>query len=518
MADGGLVVGTQPEYFGSLHSHKDRTAVVCGDRRLTWAELGTRVHRLARAWEQLGLERGDKVAMFIKNCAEYVELVHSTARVGVTIVSLSFRYGPQELATAVNFSDARLIVVDAELLPVLDQARAHLDVIDDSDIYVLGSGQSQYRSYDELFGIGDDSPIGRRPDEDDILAMLFSGGTTGDPKACLMPQRVAAQCWLGYGVELGVGQDDVQLAAGPLHHGLGFQYALCAIYMGATVVILRDFIPERALEAIEVEKVVFLPMAPTLYTMLLGVNDKKRFDVSSVRVVLSAGSPLRTATKQRILEYFPNSGLYEVYGSTEGGIYTVLKPADQLRKTRCAGQPFWGMEIRIVDDQGRDCPAGEIGTIYKRGLLMGAVYYKNPEATAAQFLDGWHTSGDMGYLDEEGYLYIADRKKDMIISGGVNIFPSEIEDVLSFHPAVREAAVIGIPDETWGEQVCAIVVREPSMSVDPETLTELCRSKLAHYKTPRRFEFISELPKTASGKISRRQLREPFWAGQEARV
>jgi acyl-CoA synthetase (AMP-forming)/AMP-acid ligase II len=288
--------------------------------------------------------------------------------------------------------------------------------------------------------------------------------------------------------------------------------------MGATVVILRDFIPERALEAIEAEKVAFLPMAPTLYAMLLAVDGKERFDVSSVRIVLSAGSPLLTATKQRILKYFSNSGLYEVYGSTEGGIYTVLKPADQLRKIRCAGQPFWGMEIRILDEHGRDCAAREIGMIYKKGLLMGSVYYKRPEATIAQFLDGWHTSGDMGYLDEEGYLYVADRKKDMIVSGGVNIFPSEIEDILASHPAVREAAVIGVPDETWGERVCAIVVCQPTMSVDATTLTEFCRSHLARYKTPRRFEFVSELPKTAAGKISRRELREPFWRDQEARV
>jgi acyl-CoA synthetase (AMP-forming)/AMP-acid ligase II len=456
--------------------------------------------------------------MFLKNSLEFVELVHSMGRIGVTVVPLNFRYSAAELARAVNFSDARILIADAELLSVVDEARQAFNSIRIENIYVVGDASHAYESYEALLAIGDDQPIVGKATEDDVLWMPFTGGTTGDPKACLVSHRNAALEWLTIGVEVGVGPDDVQLVAGPLFHGLGFEHALAAIFVGATIVVMRDFRPEQALRIIEAEKVTYAPMAPTLFAMLLSVENRADFDVSSVRRLLSAGAPLLTAQKLGILEYFWKAGLIELYGSTEGGIYTMLKPPDQLRKVRCAGQPVLGVEIKIVDLDGNECEQGEVGTIYKRGPMLGPAYYKNPEATAAQFMDGWHTSEDMGKLDSEGYLYIFERKKDMIISGGVNIYPTEIEEVLTSHLSVREAAVIGIPDEKWGESLLAFIVAEPGSVVDTAELIALCGKELARYKAPRKFEFVTELPKTGVGKLARKALREPYWAGQEAKV
>ena len=257
-------------------------------------------------------------------------------------------------------------------------------------------------------------------------------------------------------------------------------------------------------------------MVPTMFEMLLEVPDKARFDTGSVRRLMSAGSPLLTATKERLLEFFPDAGLYELYGSTEAGFFSILKPEDQLRKERSAGLPYFGCELRILDPDGNDVPAGTVGQIYKRGAGLGVRYYKNPAATEDQFHGEWISSGDLGRFDEEGYLYVVDRAKDMIISGGVNIFPTEIEDVLVKHPDVVEAAVIGRPDPKWGEIVTAYVVTRKGVPVPERELNALCREKLAAYKRPRAYLALDELPKNASGKLLKRVLKEP--GGQRSDV
>lgn len=514
----GLTTGHEPEYWGSLHGRRDRIAVTCGEASQTWGELAEHVHTLARGWENLRLERGDKVATFLKNRVEIIEMIYSLARVGLVNATINSKFTAREFADTVSFSDARVIVADAGLIHVVDEALKKLPHLSEKDVFIVGGdGDHPYSTYGDVFALGDDEPITREPDESDILWMAFTGGTTGKSKACLAPQKALVRLWTAMCMELGVGRSDVELVCGSMNHAMGLLYGMSVLFVGGRLVILPEFKPSEALKTIEEEKVTFLPIAPSLFNMMLEVPDSDRFDVSSVRTVLSAGAPLMTRTKLRIMEFFKGAEFFSGYGSTETGYTTILYPEDQLRKVQCAGQPLRGMEVAVFDENGRVCPPNEIGTIYKRGWNVAVEYYKDPEATAAAFLeDGWHTVGDMGYLDDEGYLFITDRKKNMIISGGVNVYPTEVEDVLTSHPAVQESAVIGVPDERWGELVYAVVVLRPGAETTPEELDAFCRERLANFKVPKKFEFRPELPKTYAGKISHRDLRAPFWAESTA--
>lgn len=515
----GLTVGTEPEFYGTKPDSRDRLAVRCGSDSLTWGELAPRVHALARAWENLGLERGEKVATLMRNRIEVVELVYSLARVGLTNATINSRYTPREVAETVAFSDARKLVVDAALIGVLDEALADLPGITTSDVYVVGTaGPHPYRSYEDLLALGDRRPIVREPLEDDIVWMAFTGGTTGKSKGCLAPQRAWVQLWIAMCMEIGLGRRDVVLVCGSMNHAMGLEYGLAPLYAGGSLVILPEFRPADAVAAIEENRVTFVPLVPSLFKMIVESPAFAEHDTGSVRRLISAGAPLTSTTSQQIMSAFPQAEFYCGYGSTETGYTTMLYPEDQIRKAGSVGLPLHGMEVGIFDDEGLPRPAGEIGIVYKRGWNVAVEYYKDPEATAAAFMGDWHTVGDMGYLDDDGYLYLTDRRKNMIISGGINVYPAEIENVLAEHPAIAEAAVIGIPDDVWGESVCAVVVLRPGHAETAETLSAFCRDRLANFKRPRTYVFRDELPKTYAAKISHRELREPFWAGRESRV
>ncbi|MDT0202723.1 AMP-binding protein [Nocardioides sp. AE5] len=505
-----LTVGHLPHQHAALHSRRDKVAVVEGEERFTWAEVSERTARLANALSALGIGRGDKVSVFLPNRAQYVEIVYAIAGLGAAVVPISYRFVPSEVEYAVRFSDSKAVILDATLLDTFVAAHESLDHIASDRVVVLGGADPStgYRDYDELLASAEASLDYLVLDEWDIYHLAFTGGTTGYPKACEVPQRMARQNWYDITVEVGVREDDTTLIAGPFYHGLGFMWGLQQLMVGGTVVMQRNFDARGALALIEQERVTFTPMAPTMYTMLLEVEEKDTFDVSSMRGLVSAAAPLLTSTKERLLDYFSGAGLFEYYGATEAGFYSVLKPADQLRKVRSVGQAWFGCELRILDAEGNDVPVGEVGQIYKRGPGLGVRYYKNPEATAEAFRGEWLTSGDLGRLDEEGYLYVVDRAKDMIISGGVNIFPTEIEEVVAAHPDVVEVAVIGLPDETWGETVHAYVVMRAGAELDEGVLNALCAERLAKYKRPRHYHAVAELPKNASGKLLKRVLRD----------
>ena len=495
-----LTVGTEPAYYGAMPGSRDRVAVVCGVDQLTWSELASRVHTLARAWENLGLERGAKVATLLRNRVEVPELVYSLARVGLTNVTVNAKYTAREVAETIAFSDAGTVVVDASLLVVFDQAIEHMPGISVDDVYVVGAGGTHsYRSYDDLLATGDAGPILREPDEDDIAWMAFTGGTTGASKACLAPQRGLVQLWTAMCMELGLGRRDVVLVCGSMNHALGLLYGLAVLYTGGKLVVLPEFDPAGALRAIEEHQVTFLPLVPSLFTMIVESPDRPYRDTSSLRRVLSTGAPLTSTTRGQIVAAFAGAEFISAYGATESGFTTLLPSEDHHRKPGSVGLPLRGMEVGVFDDQANACGAGEIGTIYKRGWNVAVEYYKDAEATDAAFMGDWHTVGDMGYLDDEGYLFITDRRKNMIISGGVNVYPAEVEDVIDSHPAVAESAVIGVPDDVWGEVVLAVVVLRPGSHETAESLGAFCRERLASFKQPRRFEFRDALAEDLRG-------------------
>jgi acyl-CoA synthetase (AMP-forming)/AMP-acid ligase II len=361
--------------------------------------------------------------------------------------------------------------------------------------------------YEELVAAGHQREGVARPGEDEPVWFAVTGGTTGKPKLVRVPHRVLVQMWLVMAVELGIGRRDVMLLPGPLYHGLGFGFALQQLYVGGRVVVMDGFDPAGALRLIEAESVTVLPAVPTMLNLMLSAPELAGTDTSSLRLILSSGSALLTSTKERLLRAFPAAELYESYGATEAGFFTVLRPEDQFRKVRSCGVPFFGSEIAVLDADGQPVPAGEVGLVYKRGLIQGGGYADDQEATEAMFRGDWCTAGDLGYLDPEGYLYLVDRARDMIVTGGVNVFPAEIEEVIAAVPGVHEIAVIGVPDDTWGEIIKAFVVRQPGSAVTADQIIDACAGRLASFKKPRAVEFVAELPKSAAGKVLKRELR-----------
>ncbi|AHK36190.1 O-succinylbenzoate-CoA ligase [Rhodococcus opacus PD630] len=504
-----LLIGTIPHQHARLHTRRDKPAVIEGsDHRLTWGQVSERTARLAHALAACGVKRGDKVAAMLQNRAEYAEIVFALAGLGAAVVPISYRFTPREVTYALTFADVVAVIVDADMVATFTTANDEVGLGADQ-VLVLGNDQPahDFIDYETALAASSAEIDYLVAEEWDVYHLAFTGGTTGYPKACEVPQRIAVQNWQAITAEIGILEQDTTLIAGPFYHGLGFVWGLQQLMVGGTVVMLRTFDAQEVLETIEREKVTRTPMAPTMYSMILELPGKERYDVGSMRGLVCAAAPLLTATKEALLSFFPAAGLFEYYGSTEAGFFSVLKPEDQLRKVRSVGLPFAGTEVRILNEDGQEVPVGEIGAIYKRGLALGARYYKNPEATAEAFRGEWMTSGDLGLLDEEGYLYVVDRMKDMIISGGVNIFPTEIEEVLSQHPDVAQVAVIGIPHEAWGETVAAYVVPRTGAAIDTTELDALCREQMAAFKRPRIYEVVHALPQNSSGKLLKTELR-----------
>jgi fatty-acyl-CoA synthase/long-chain acyl-CoA synthetase len=310
---------------------------------------------------------------------------------------------------------------------------------------------------------------------------------------------------------------DVHLINTPLYHNMACFLSFSQFYTGGRVVVMRKFDAGETLAIIERERVTGMFMVPTQYNLITELPDKQKYDVSSLKWFLSAGSPLSTSTKKFILEFF-RCELYDMYGLTETGPFTNMNHHLEPEKVRCVGLPFFHMEMRVVDDQGKEVPTGEVGEIVARGPLLLRTYYKNQKAYQDAMRDGWFFTGDLGKVDEEGYLYLVDRKKDMICSGGVNIYPSDIEAILLSHPGILESAVIGVPDPKWGEAVKAVVVLREGQGASEKELIQYCSANLAGYQVPKSVEFVQSLPRNPSGKVLRKELRAPYWEGQEAKI
>lgn len=508
--DTDLLVADLARRYARRWPDRDREAVVAGALRLTWRQLDARVTRLTDALVRRGVRRGDRVAICLHNGTEYFEIVLALAAIGAPVVPVSYRSTAAELAAALEASGVGLLLAgdDPEMRERTDAAARRR--AGRTDVVRLGP------EYEELVASGGDREAVPRPGENEPVWFALTGGTTGAPKLVRVPHRVLVQMWLFMAVELGIGRDDVMLLPGPLYHGLGFGFALQQLYVGGRVVVMPSFDPAAALRLIEAESVTVLPAVPTMLNMMLAAPELATARTGSLRLILSSGASLLTPTKERLLSAFPHARLFESYGATEAGFFTVLRPEDQFRKVRSCGVPFFGSDVRVLDAAGGDATPGEVGLVYKRGLIQGGGYAEDEQATAAMFRDGWCTAGDLGYLDKEGYLFLVDRARDMIVTGGVNVFPAELEEVIAAVPGVHEVAVIGVPDETWGEIIQAFVVRRPGAEVTAEQIIRACAGRLASFKKPRLVEFVAELPKSPAGKVLKRELRRDGWPQRPA--
>ncbi|WP_077211643.1 class I adenylate-forming enzyme family protein [Bacillus dakarensis] len=518
---GQLLMGNAPRFYSNKFHWKDKIAIIDEESQITWQQLNTRVNKLANRLLRLGIKKDDKVAILLYSRIEYVEILYALGKIGAVAVNLNYNYTPRELEYTLNFSDVVKIFVSKDFISNLMTAIKDIERINNQDIILLDDGDRAIHQYEKLIT----DSVSDEPDvevlESDPFYIAFTGGTTGPPKAAVIRHRNIFQSHFGMSVDYKINDKDIYLSSGPFYHGLSFVFGLATLQFGGTLVMLKKFDAEKVLQMIQKHKVTFSAMVPTMYNMIINTPGKEKYNISSIRLIISAGSPLLSNTKNAIIEFFKNAEICEQFSATEGGPYTILKHQDIMRKHRCCGEPAFGVEIKLLDDKGNEVPAGEIGEFYKKGNITGGEYYKNSKATADLKKGDWVRSGDMGYKDEEGYFYVVDRKKDMIISGGVNIFPSEIEDIIQNHSKVKEVAVIGVPDEHWGESIKAIVVKKDESVNDEELeneLLELCKVSLIKYKKPRSFEFWDELPKSGAGKILKRKIRDMYWKDIEERV
>lgn len=486
-----------------------KPAVRCGERLLTYSDLDLASNRLVHALLALGLTRGDRVAVVLHNCPEYIVVALACAKSGLVMVPHNYRFTADEYAFQLNDCGARLLIYSDRFAAAVLPAAARIAGL--ARICHGCSAGGDIGTLDAVIAAASELPVKASVGEEDTFYLGYTSGTTGLPKGALVSQRNRALAYHYWALEFGIGEDDIVLHTGPFHHTAPFTFVLTQLYMGGEVVIMDHFDADRVLETITRERVSWGFLVPFMLDRLIDrAETAKRLDLTSFRMIISGASALPTRTKQRILEVFPGVDLHEFYGATEAGVITNLRPRDQMRKTRCVGRPVFDTEIEIRDERGARVAPGEVGDIWMRGPTVFAGYFNAPEKTAAVFDGDWCTIGDAGTMDQEGFVYILDRRKDMIKSGGVNVFPLEIEEVLRAEAAVEDVAVIGVPDSTWGEAVHAVVVQRAGQSVDGGALASICRDKLAGYKVPKSFEFRSALPRNANGKVLKRVLRDEF--------
>jgi long-chain acyl-CoA synthetase len=509
-----LHAAAQPEKPAVIDDRPDGRST-----RWSYAELNARVNRLARRMLELGVRPADRVIWCGMNSPEVVAMTHAARKIGATAVPLNYRLTPEEAAYVVDNSDAVFAWVDADHGELFARIRPEIGGV--REVAVFGgapaAGQLDARRWLEEGDAGEPEVRG----VGEASTMIYTSGTTGRPKGAVRrgtgdPEQVRALVAL-----IGYRPDDVYLSTGPLYHSGPGGFMGIAFALGNSVVLQRKFDPEDWLRLVAKYRVTTTFSAPTPIRMVcnLPAERKARYDRSSLRRTVANAAPWSFALKKAYLADFPEHSLFEVYGSTELGVDTVLEPKDQLRKPGSCGRPAPGAEIRLFDDDGNEITKPHVaGELYVRSKSVFATYHKAEDKYEADRRGSFHTVGDVAYFDDEGYFYICDRKKDMVISGGMNIYPAEIEAVIESHPHVYDVAVIGIPSEEWGESVHAVVVPQPGRSLAPEAVIAYAREHLAGYKLPRSVSFVDELPRTGSGKILKRVLREPFWKDRERRV
>jgi fatty-acyl-CoA synthase/long-chain acyl-CoA synthetase len=486
----------------------DKPAVICGDRVLDFATLNKRASRVANAFTTLGCREGDRVAWMSFNSIEGAEIANGSRRAGLVIVPVNYRLRGPEIAYVLNDSGAKIAATGLDHAQAM--ASAAIDVENDVTFVTAGGVIPQgWRSYRELIDAASD----RFTSVGDGLgaSMIYTSGTTGNPKGAWRPHGVDIANVLQVIATFDLAQSDVHLMCGPGYHsGVAFFSALHQV-LGSTVVLQPRFDAQQALSEIERHRATTTFMAPTLLQRLVEAQEERPRNTSSLRAVILGAAPCPYALKVRAEAVF-GQVVWEFYGATETGINTVLRPEDQLRKPGSCGTALPGQEIRLVRTDGTEAAIGEPGELMVRSNWL-AEYFNRPEATRGSLHDGFFSVGDEAYRDEEGYFYICDRRIDMIISGGMNVYPAEVEAVLHAHPAVMDAAVIGVPDDQWGESVKAVVQPRPGADVTSDALMAFCGERLAGFKKPRSIDFVDELPRDAAGKLLKRKLRESYWAG-----
>lgn len=486
------------------------------DRILTYPQLNKRVNKLSHSLLSLGLKRGDKVAVLLENCIEIVEVYLAASKTGIIVIPVHFRFVGKEIIIIMENSDAKALIVHEEFIPTINEIKSELKNVQSDRYIVVGSKTPGYKEYEEFIQKASDDEPEFIVECSDPWIILYTSGTTGKPKGVVRTHESYIAFFLINATDFGFNEHDICLNVMPLYHVNSTFYTFLFLYLGGSAYIhpARHFRADEILQIIEDEGITFISLIPTHYNLILNVFDEvKKRDVSSIRKLLCSSAPVTKSMKKKIMKIFPGVELYEAYGSTEAGLVTILKPEDQMRKLGSIGYEAVGTDqIKLFNEKGEEVGINEIGELFSRGPMMFERYYKHPEKTAISFKGQWFSAGDMAKRDEEGFYYIVDRKDNMIISGGEHVYPSEVQEIICTHPAVYDAAIIGLPHEKWGEEVTAIVIPKKNTEIDEPTIIEYCQTRMAGYKRPKKVILIKEkdMPRTATGKILHRKLRERY--------
>jgi len=502
-----------------------RTAVVFQDVRLTYKEFNERVNRLGNGLISLGLKKGDRVAFFSPNRHHILEAFYACHKTGLVTVPLNARVSIPEAVQMLNNSESSALIVGEEFVADIERVRPEIETV---KYYIATSkGSGNMPDYEDFLSKSTPEEPIATVDLDDLVSIEYTSGTTGSLKAAMLTHRnflcMSKKEMLMPGLDLD--RDSVNCHVAPVTHGT-IATVLPTIVAGGCNVILPGFDAKLVLETIEKERVTHIMLVPTMINFLMAYPDLKKYDLSSIRTLMYAASPMPAARVKEAVEIF-GPVLIQKYGCHEASatIAHLLKEDHihngderKLRRLASAGIPTMESDVRVVNDDGEDVKPGEVGEIIQRGEDTMLGYWKDPDLSAETLIDGWLHTRDLATVDEDGYIYIVDRKSDMIISGGFNIYPFEVEEVLYRHPAVFEAGVIAVPDDKWGESVKAVVVLREGMTATEEEMIEFCKANLAAYKKPKTVDFVPELPKNAHGKLLRRVLKQKYWGGHERMV
>lgn len=487
-----------------------KQCLVIDNERITYGDLDERVNRLTNGLISKGINKGDHIAFLFLNSSQLVETYFAIAKAGAVSVPLNTRLSGREYSYMMSNSDSKMLIYGSEFFQAIESIRTELtsvEIVLDSETVPIGTIK-----YEDLIAKSPSNDPNVEVGWNDGCVIYYTAGTTGTPKGAFRTHSNVTTCAANSAFYFGTGFDATWLGFPPWFHLGGTEcFLLPSILTGARMVTEKTFDPVKVLELIEKEKVTTAFLVPAMSIMLLNFPEINKYDRSSVRVYVSGTAPTPEDLKRKILEYFPNASYIDAYGMTEAGLISVLPPQDALRKEMCVGFPIHNVRMRLVDDQDIDVPVGEVGEVILQGPQIFSEYYNDREKTLNETKGGWFHTGDLGRLDKENYLYLVDRKKDMIISGGENVYSAEVESVMFDHPKVLEAATIGLPDDKWGERVTAIVVLKEGQEMNEQELIDFCRDRLAHYKCPKQVIFLNEpLPRTSYGKVLKRELRSKY--------